>query len=56
MGGDLMGEKTQYIRVRQEQFAEEFIENCIEKARTLYGLTEEQMKKLLQDMGYCKSP
>jgi len=45
-------EKVEYVHIKREQFAEEFLHNCIEKARDLYGLTEEEVKKLLREMGY----
>ena len=41
-----------YHKIRQEQFASEFLENCIQKTREVYGLTEPMVKKLLKDMGY----
>ena len=48
------GKGIVYHRIRQEQFAEEFLDNCIDKTRTIYGLTESQVKKLIADMGLCK--
>lgn len=43
-----MSEKTVYVRIRQEQFAEEFLENCVIKTGELYGLTRNKILDLIE--------
>lgn len=54
-GGIIPPSEIVYHRIRQEEFASEFLDSCIQKTRELYGLTEDMVKQLIKDMGYNPS-